>query len=122
MATTTEVICIQCPVACRIALLMSDSGGIEKITGFQCKEGKEYAPQECQSPRRVLTTTIKTESSSRPVLPVRSKGTVPKGTLRDGIQFLASMKVKPPLKMGDVIISNIMGTGADIICTDDLVS
>ncbi|MDP2916714.1 MAG: DUF1667 domain-containing protein [Dehalococcoidia bacterium] len=120
MANKNEVICIQCPVACRIEVLLSDSGAVEKVTGFQCKEGKEYAPQECQSPRRVLTTTVRTESSARPVLPVRSRGTVPKGELRDCVQMLATMKVKPPLKMGDVIVSNIMGTGADIICTDDL--
>lgn len=117
-----EVICIQCPMGCHIEVLMSDAGVVEKITGFQCKEGKEYAPQECKSPKRVLTSTVRTESSSRPVLPVRSKRAVPKDKLTDCVRFLAAMKVKPPLKAGDVVISNVLGTGTDIICTDDLAS
>lgn len=122
MPNKHTVICILCPVGCHIELLMSDAGVVEKITGFQCKEGKEYAPQECISPKRVLTTTVRTDSNSRPVLPVRSRGAVPKGKLKDCVCFLAAMKVKPPLKAGEVIVTNILGTGADIICTDDLVS
>lgn len=122
MSTVHEIICIQCPMACRVKLLIGDSGVIEEITEYQCKEGKKYAPQEYESPRRVLTTTVKTESSARPVIPVRSKEAVPKDMLKQCVQFLANIKVQPPLSMGEVVVLNILGSGVDIICTDDLVS
>jgi CxxC motif-containing protein len=114
-----EIICINCPIGCRIDLSISDSGEIE-ATGFQCKIGKEYAVQEYRDPRRVLTTTIRTESNSRPVLPVRSKGTIPRDRLKDCVEFLSRLKVKAPLQAGEVVVSDMMGTGVEIICTDDL--
>ena len=116
----TEIICIQCPVACRIKLSISDAGAIEDITGYQCKEGKKYAPQEYKSPERVFSTTVRTEKSERPVLPVRSNGSVPRQMVTQCVRFLAHVKVQPPLSMGDCVVSNILDTGVDVICTDDL--
>ena len=46
MSTVHEIICIQCPVACRVKLSVTDAGVIEEVAGYQCKEGKKYAPQE----------------------------------------------------------------------------
>ena len=115
-----EVVCIQCPVACRVKLSVDGEGAIRKIIGYQCKEGKEYAPREYESPQRVLTTTVRTEGSKRPVLPVRSEGFVPKDILRQCIRFLSGVSVKPPLRMGEIVVPNILDTGIDIICTDDL--
>ena len=119
MSTVHEIICIQCPVACRVKVGVSGTGQIEEVSGHKCKEGKKYAPQEYESPRRVLTTTVRTEGSKRPVLPVRSLGTVPKGLLKQCVEFLAGKTVKPALSRGDVVVHDILGTGSDIICTDD---
>lgn len=120
MSVITEIRCIQCPLACLIELHVDKKGKIEKIDGYQCKEGKAYARQEYEYPNRVLTTTVKTESSIRPVLPVRSGGGIPKDLVIPCVQLLSNMKVTAPRKMGDIIVSNIMDTGVDIICTDDL--
>jgi len=120
MSVVTEVICIQCPLACQIELTVDSNGNIEKVDGFQCKEGKAYAQQEYKSPIRVLTTTVRTESSTRPVLPVRSGGGIPKDLVMPCVQFLSTMKITAPRKMGDIVVSNILNTGVDIICTDDL--
>lgn len=122
MSKVQEIVCINCPIGCRIDLSLDNSGEIVGITGFQCKEGKNYAPQEYKSPRRVLTTTLRTESSQRPVLPVRSNGTIPRPKLEECVEFLDNFKIRPPLKAGDVVVSDIMSTGIDIICTDDLLS
>lgn len=120
MSSIQEIICIECPLACRIRLTLDDTGEIVEFADYQCKMGKKYAEQEYKAPRRVLTTTVRTAGSARPLLPVRSDRPVPKDMLRQCVRFLASISVKPQLRMGDVVASNILGTGADIICTDDL--
>jgi CxxC motif-containing protein len=65
---------------------------------------------------------MRTEGSARPLLPVKSHGTVPKGMLQQCVQFLSDKTVKPPLGIGNVIVSDIFGSGTDIIATDDLPS
>jgi CxxC motif-containing protein len=120
MSDTREIICIQCPMACHVQLTISQAGDVVDIAGFQCKEGKQYAPQEYKSPRRVLTSIVRTEGCSRPVLPIRSKQPIPKDRLFQCMQYLDSIKVKAPLKLGDLVVTNILNTGIDIICTDEL--
>jgi CxxC motif-containing protein len=115
-----EIICISCPLACRIQLTLDDSGEITRIAEYQCKLGKEYAEQECKSPQRVLTATVKTEGSARRLLPVRTNKPVPKDMLGDCMTALVDVKVRPELKIGDIIVQNILGTGVDVVCTDDL--
>ena len=114
------VICIQCPLACRVELSVSEKGKVDKITNYQCKEGKIYAVQEYESPKRVLTTTVRTQGSARPVLPVRSREAVPKDMLKQCVQCLANVKVKSPISIGEVVVPNILDIGIDIISTDSL--
>jgi CxxC motif-containing protein len=118
--TVHEVICIQCPLACRIGLTVEDNGKIAEISNYQCRIGKEYAEQEYKSPKRVLTATVRTESSFRPLLPVRTDKPIPKDALRGCMFVLGEVTVKPVLAAGDFIIENILGTGANVVCTDDL--
>jgi CxxC motif-containing protein len=120
MADTREIICIQCPMACHVQLTVNEAGDVVEVAGFQCKEGKLYAQQEYKSPCRVLTTTVRTGSRLRPVLPVRSKEPLPKDMLFQCMQYLDTIKVKAPLRVGDLVVSNILSTGVDIISTDDL--
>jgi CxxC motif-containing protein len=115
-----EIICIQCPLACRVKLTVDDTGNITEIADYQCKVGKAYAEQECKSPQRVLTATVKTEGSVRRLLPVRTNKPIPKDMLRDCMSVLVDVKVRPVLTIGDIIVQNISGTGADVVCTDDL--
>ena len=119
-STVKEIICIQCPLACRIKLTVDDTGNITEIADYQCKIGKSYAEQEYKSPQRVLTATVKTEGSVRPLLPVRTNRPIPKDMLGDCMCVLVDMKVKPPLAIGDTIVPDILGTGVDVVCTDDL--
>lgn len=115
-----EIICIGCPLACRIKLTVDNTGNISDIAEYQCKIGKEYAENEYKSPQRVLTATVKTEGSIRPLLPVRTNRPVPKAAIRDCMSALTDVKVRPVCTIGDVIVHNILGTGADVICTDNL--
>jgi CxxC motif-containing protein len=120
MPKESEIICVVCPLACRVEVSIDDEGNVLKVTDNQCKEGKEYAISECKFPGRVLTTTVLTERSGCKLLPVRSNKLIPKNRLRECAHFLADVRVKPPVKIGQIIVTNIAGTGVDILSTDEL--
>jgi CxxC motif-containing protein len=121
MAKETEIICIMCPLACRVTVVLDDKGNVTDVTNNLCKEGEKYAIAECKFPGRILTTTILTEGSSRKLLPARTKEPIPKERLMEVMHSLSETKVKPPVKMAQVIVPNIVGTGVDMVSTDELV-
>jgi CxxC motif-containing protein len=120
MVKETELICIICPLACHVVVSADDSGNILDVAHHQCKEGREYAMAEYRFPARVLTTTLLTAGASRPLLPIRSSQPIPKTRLREVMVSLSEMRIKPPVKMGQVVVGNIAGTGADMVSTDEL--
>jgi len=115
MKNVSNIICIVCPLACRVSVAVDDEGHILEVVDFQCKKGKEYAVAEYRTPMRVLTTTVIAEKSRHTLLPVRTNRVIPRGKLIDCMNYLAKIKVEPPLKAGDVIVRNILNTGSDII-------
>ena len=118
----SEIICIGCPLGCRIKLIINDKGKITDITDYQCKVGQKYAQEEFKTPARTLTTTVLTDASSeRVLLPVRTNKPIHKEKLRESMQLLPKIRVKPPIRMGQVIIPNILDTGADLVSSDELV-
>jgi CxxC motif-containing protein len=118
MSTVKELICITCPKGC-VATAWKEKGAV-KIEGKICKKGNAYIRQEYIEPKRVLTSTVVVERSPVKRLPVRTREAIPKKKLFMAMNQLAEIRVKPPLKMGDVIISNLLNTGTDVIACDDL--
>jgi CxxC motif-containing protein len=120
MKNVNEIICIVCPLACRVSVAVDDQGHILEVDGFQCKKGKEYAVAEYRSSRRILTTTVIAEKSRHALLPVRTNSPIPREKLFECMDHLARVRVEPPLKSGEVIVRNILDTGSDIITTREL--
>lgn len=111
-----EIICILCPVGCWIRVHFDLEGQILNIQDAQCKDGKEFARNELILPQRMLTTTVSIEGGG--VLPVKTNRPVSRDKLLSCMNILASLSVKPPISFHEVIVTNIMGTGSDIIATD----
>jgi len=118
----SEIICVVCPLACRVTVSIDDQGNVVNVTDNQCKEGEKYAINEYKFPGRVFTTTVLTESNVRKLLPVRSNKLIPRDRLMECAHFLAKVRVKRPVKMGQIISRNILDTGIDVISTDELLS
>ena len=112
------VTCISCPLGCRIHVNKKEDD--VTVAGHQCKKGEEYAIQEINDPRRILTTTVKLENIDENLLPVRSKEGIPKDLIRKSVIELSKIKVKSPIKCGDLIYKNILETGVDIIASRDI--
>ena len=114
------IICVMCPLGCLMTVTIDDTGDVSGVANNLCKEGEKYAIAECKFPGRILTTTVLTESSQQKLLPAKSNQSIPKERLMDAVRSLSGIKVKPPIKMGQVIVPDIIGTGADLIAGDEL--
>jgi len=109
-----EVICIMCPLGCRIEVHV-EGQEVKQVEGERCKKGVKYAQQEVFFPGRILTTTVTTDSLEMPLLPVRSDKAIPKERLIECMRVIAKCVVSGPIQMGETVIRNILETGADII-------
>ncbi len=122
MELEKELICIVCPKGCALKVKTSSEAEVSEadVTGQCCKRGAVYAVNECTNPLRTLTTTVRISGGRQRLAPVKSSAPLPKGLLFDCMAFINAHTAKTPLKVGDVIIRNIMGTGIHIISTADI--
>lgn len=119
MAPRETVICIGCPLGCRVTIVRDKKGKVTGMKGAECKQGEKYVLKELQNPVRTLTATVRTGDESFPLLPVRTSRPVLKTKLTDIMLETARVKAKLPVKAGDVIVKNVLKTRADLIATAD---
>ena len=112
------MICVACPKGCHLrvnkqgkTLLVSDQG---------CKRGDEYAQQELTDPRRMVATTVRIKHELHPLLPVYTSAPFPKGQIRCLLKELRKINLHTPIKMGEAVLKNALGTGIDIIASHDI--
>ena len=112
-----HLICIECPRSCELSVhCLGESCDVK---GHLCPKGETYGIEEVLSPKRVLTTTVKVNSALVPRLPVRTESAIPKaliGACMDQVRLIAC---EVPIKMGEVVLKNLLGTGLDLIATRD---
>ena len=109
-----ELTCIVCPRGCALRVeLALDS--VVSVTGNFCKRGIDYAKSECTNPTRTVTSTVRLEDGR--VVPVKTSGPVPKKTVFDIMKVINTTVAHNKVKIGDIIIENVLGTGVDVIAT-----
>ena len=113
-----NLICVSCPLGCPIEVEI-ENGGILSVTGNTCKRGDKYARDELTNPVRSLTTTVKLVGGNLPVVPVKSSKPVPKDKMFQCMKLINEASIKAPVKIGDVVIKDILGSGADIVVTNN---
>ncbi len=109
-----ELTCIVCPKGCPLKVEI-ENGAVVNVTGFTCPRGKQYAIDECTHPMRTITSTVRAENGE--VVPVKTNTTVPKELMFDCMREINRAVVTLPAHIGDVVIANILGTGADVVIT-----
>lgn len=108
-----ELICIVCPRGCHLTVDTEK----ETVKGNTCKRGEVYGLNEVKNPTRIVTSTVKIDNCSNMVIPVKTNIPIPKGMIFDVMKEINSVSITLPIKVGDVIIKNVVGTGSDIIST-----
>lgn len=116
MRLKRQIICIVCPMGCMVSV-QSEGRRIRRLVGARCARGRRYARKETLAPERVLTTTLRVRKGSLPLAPVRSSKPIPKAKLRRCMDRLAQLEVEAPVQAGQVLVRNLLRTGADILAT-----
>ena len=106
-------------MGCAITVELDDNNEVISVTGNTCPRGDKYARQECTHPERMLTSTVKVEGGRLPVVPVKSASPIPKEMLFDAMKEVNKVTLKAPVTFGDVAVKNILGTGIDIVVTNE---
>ncbi len=118
--TTYAYLCIGCPLGCRLEVDEDNHGDIIEIRGSSCRKGDRYAQQEHTDPRRSVTTTVAISGGIWPRLPVKTSGEIPKDQVLAACEELRRVRVQAPVKMGDVLLDDLLGTGCAVIATRDM--
>lgn len=110
-----ELICICCPRGCHLKV---DDNLV--VTGNTCPRGAAYGKQEVTNPTRVLTSTVRISGSNLPLCPIKSVSPLPKGKLFDAMKEINLVHLDAPVKIGDVVLANVAGTGINMVATRDM--
>jgi len=114
-----KLICITCPRGCSLDLTM-EGEDIVKMDGNGCKRGIDYATGELKDPRRMVTTTVRVMGGVHPLVPVYTESPIPKPRIVDLLAEVRKIELKAPVKFGDVVIANVLGTGVDILASRNI--
>jgi CxxC motif-containing protein len=109
-------VCVVCPIGCEIDVV-HDGSKIISMEGNRCEKSEEFISQELVEPMRILTTTVRVQGSRLSVIPVRTDKAVPKRLFPHIMKQLRHIKLQAPVSMLDVVVKDILHTGAAVIAT-----
>ena len=112
-----KIICINCPRGCELEAEMK--GDKIVVTGHTCPKGEEYGRAELVNPTRMVTGLVRVAGMRKP-LPVKTKAPVPKGKIDAVLFALHQATAQLPVRIGDVIVSDVAGTGIDVVATTNM--
>ena len=96
--------CIECPIGCEIEVTV-ENGEVVALKGNGCPRGKLYAEAEVVCPKRVITSTVRSESGE--MIPVKTDKPVRKDAMFEVMKKINAVVCKPSVKLGDVLVENI---------------
>lgn len=110
-----DLVCICCPMGC----ILQISGNYDKIlvSGNQCRRGEIYAKKEITDPVRTLTGTVRVKGGDLILVPVKTDKEIPKDKIFECMDLIHNTQAIAPVVIGDIIIKNAAGTGANIVAT-----
>ena len=115
-AEKRHFVCVVCPIGCEIDVIHEGSR-IISMEGNKCEKSEEFVTQELIEPMRILTTTVRIQGARWPVIPVRTDRAVPKRLFPRIMRDLKRIELQAPVNMLDVVVGDILHTGADIVAT-----
>ena len=116
---TVNLICIGCPLGCPLTVEM-EGNEVKSVAGNTCPRGDAYAKKELTNPTRIVTSTVRVAGGKLAMVSVKTESDIPKGKIFDCVKALKDIEVKAPVKIGDVIVENVAGTGVNIIATKNV--
>lgn len=114
--------CTTCPSECLLTVEVErDADGavaeVHSVIGNSCPRGDTFARQELTCPMRVLTTTIAISGGDETLLPVRTAEAIPLALHAQAMDLIRGLVVNAPIRMGDVVLENLLGTSINLIAS-----
>lgn len=118
MMEVKRMTCINCPLGC--SLEVSVNGDEISVRGNKCKRGQEYGINEVKDPRRIVTSTMKVTGGDKPLVSVKTDNEIPKTLIFEAMKIINQSSISAPVKIGDILIENILETGVNIVATSSV--
>lgn len=110
-----DMICIVCPRGCY--LHVEGEHDHWEVTGNMCPRGITYAQNEMMHPTRMLTSTVRVDSTQHPRLSVQTSAPIPKELILQAMDEINRIIVNIPVHRGDIIKSHLVGLDIDVVAT-----
>jgi len=68
----------------------------------------------------MVASTVRVNNSIHPLVPVYTESPFPKGKIKALLNEVRKIEIDSPVKIGQVVIENALGTGINIIASRDL--
>jgi CxxC motif-containing protein len=107
--------CILCPIGCELEV--EADGGEMGVLGNQCDKGLDFAAEEILLPKRNLATSVPLAGTADRMLSVRLSERVPRESVAPILAEIIRLRPSLPVRRGDVLITNVCGSGVDVIAT-----
>lgn len=102
-----ELTCIICPRGCTLSVQLEGKKVVE-IAGNSCRRGEEYAREECCSPKRTVTSTVRCVNGGR--IAVKTDRPIPKEHVMDCMKKINAVVASLPVQVGDVLLEEVYGS------------
>lgn len=116
---TRDLTCIGCPLGCSLKVTM-ENGEVTSVTGNTCPRGDAYARKEVTNPTRIVTSTVRVVGGVAPMVSCKTESDIPKGKIFDITKELEKVDFPAPVKIGDVLLENVAGTGVSVVATKNV--
>lgn len=122
---TLQFNCTTCPSECLLTVEVERdandaAAAVRSVTGNSCPRGDKFARQELTCPMRVLTSTVAVSGGDEALLPVRTAEAIPLALHAQVMSLIRGLVVKAPIRMGDVVLENLLNTNIDLIASMDI--
>ena len=112
-----ELICINCPLGCRLTVDDGDLVDI-KVTGNTCLRGVKYAVSEVTAPKRMVTSSVPVTGSLVSRISVKTNNPIPKEKIFDVLKLIKTVHATAPVSIGDVLYKNLCD-GVHLVATSE---
>lgn len=106
--------CTRCEKNCTLSVVWYGEE-LTSVTGHQCPVGVDFARSQLVVTKSVVSTSVRVENGLPPLLAVRTDRPVDKAKTIEIIREAGRMRLKAPIRNGQVVARNIAGSGADLV-------
>ena len=117
---TERLTCVLCPIGCLIEAVRD--GERLDVRGNECPKGVDFAVQEILHPKRNLSASVPVKGAASRMVSVRLSRPVPRDLIFPILAAIAVLRPEAPVRRGQVLIADVLGTGADVIATRSVLS